>query len=435
MKRYSWPWLKSLISARVEPYLPLQPFSWSGWLKSLFAPRVRTVVGAWYLPKIEQLENRITPTTYTWTGLGGDGNWGTAGNWDMGVPVSSPTTALIFPTTASVNTANNIGPTAGVPFTVGSITVTGAGYTVAGPNPVEVDNNGASGSGAINVSGPNTTISMDMDLVGSEVSINVQSGGALTVSGHLEGASGTELLVNGNGAAPQSTLVLSANNSVGGTLPSGFAGPMDVHQGVLSITNAKALGTNAATNTVNVESSATLEVDNSGGTLTNATPIPQSLTLSGTGSTGAGIAAVQQRRRGNNDATWSGNITFNTNTTIAATSSVSPTSGQGTFTISGVITSTNNSNNANDNLTFNNTPIDTGEIILSAANTYQGYNHGRQRHRDHPERLRPGPCAARQRAQQRRRHGRYRNVLTNNVTAWRGRWRSMAPTPRAAASR
>lgn len=48
-------------------------------------------------------------TIYTWTGGGGDNNWGTAANWTGGVPASSGNTVLMFSGSTRTSSNNNLG--------------------------------------------------------------------------------------------------------------------------------------------------------------------------------------------------------------------------------------------------------------------------------------------------------------------------------------
>ncbi len=153
-------------------------------------------------------------------------------------------------------------------------------------------------------------------------------------------------------------MVFTADNSTT------FNGPIDILAGVLSITNANSLGNASATNKVTVETNATLQVDNSGGTIT--APIKQTLLVNGVGSTNNG-ALLYKNGGLNNDATWSGPITMDSNATFGVTSFVGNLvtgSGEGTFTIANTIS---------DNSTGHNlTKEGTGELIFTAANTYRG---------------------------------------------------------------
>ena len=84
--------------------------------------------------------------TVTWTGGagGGDLNWGTAENWDIGAPVDGDD--IIFPSVAGglVNPVNEL-----IGLTVNSVTFTGGGYTVSG-NEVIISSGFTNSSGALN---------------------------------------------------------------------------------------------------------------------------------------------------------------------------------------------------------------------------------------------------------------------------------------------
>ena len=143
--------------------------------------------------------------------------------------------------------------------------------------------------------------------------------------------------------------------------------------GILSILNANALGNfNSTYNTTTVESAATLQVDNSTGAIT--APIQETLLLNGQGSINQG-ALYYLNGGANNDATWAGNITLDSNTAFGVNKFVGNNAvtgvGQGTFTISGVISDNSTGHNviigSNTNSGFT-----TGELIFSAANTYRG---------------------------------------------------------------
>src|SRR6516162_9263825 len=49
--------------------------------------RIRTRFGR-FQPRLELLEDRMAPTTNTWTGAADHLTWNLAGNWSAGIPVS-----------------------------------------------------------------------------------------------------------------------------------------------------------------------------------------------------------------------------------------------------------------------------------------------------------------------------------------------------------
>jgi trimeric autotransporter adhesin len=76
---------------------------------------------------LERLEARLVLSTSTWTGMGSDANWSTAGNWDV-PPVSGQGTNLIFPAgAAQLTNVDDLG--AGATF--GSLSFTGGDYSIS----------------------------------------------------------------------------------------------------------------------------------------------------------------------------------------------------------------------------------------------------------------------------------------------------------------
>src|SRR4051812_29927477 len=75
---------------------------------------------------IEGLETRITPSTATWSGGGGDASWMNAGNWDV---APQPGDDLVFPDGLTNLQADNDFP---VDTIFSSIDIEGAGYALSG---------------------------------------------------------------------------------------------------------------------------------------------------------------------------------------------------------------------------------------------------------------------------------------------------------------
>ncbi|HEV3383175.1 MAG TPA: hypothetical protein VG097_00085, partial [Gemmata sp.] len=106
---------------------------WGRWLTRLFNQRkTRTRLRKRPQSRLnfEPLEDRLTPTTYTWVGLGLSPNWNVAANWQGGV---LPTNGgdLVFGTLipgASRPTNDNLTTLT----TVNSITFSGTGYSNTG---------------------------------------------------------------------------------------------------------------------------------------------------------------------------------------------------------------------------------------------------------------------------------------------------------------
>ncbi len=344
-------------------------FSWLRWLRSWFRPQVKTyrrskprkVLG------LEHLETRITPTTYTWKGGAAAGvtAWHLGANWvGNQAPSILPGSVnnLVFSTGAANLTPND--DITGL--VVSSITISNvAGYNLTSAPGISITLGSATtGGGTLSLVSANLeTIAIPI-LLGGSTSANqdnftVGAGSKLTMSGALSG--NADLIYTGPGL-----MVLPNSNSAA------MNGPIDIHSGVISIQNGNALGSAVATNTIAVETNATLQVDNSGGSI--VTPIKQSLLLNGQGSINQG-ALYYLNGSLNNNAIWKGNVTLDSNTEIGASTFVGNNAltgaGEGTFTISGVISD----NSTGHNLTIGsntNSGTTTGEIIFSGANTYRG---------------------------------------------------------------
>lgn len=221
-------------------------FSPIRWLRYLYRSRVKTYERKPRLRLcIEELENRITPTTtYTWTGAGGLANdtWnynvGGVTNWlgDVVPPQnnSSAAVALVFPS----GPANTTG-TDNIPgLVVNSITFSGTNYSMGGTQTLTLaDPVANTASIIVNTGDSGETLGMNIQLgtgVASSETLNVQTGATLAITGNLSGNSATQLTEEGVG-----TLTLSGNNN-------SFTGPFTISNtignGTVAITNANALG-------------------------------------------------------------------------------------------------------------------------------------------------------------------------------------------------
>ncbi|MCD9154077.1 Ig-like domain repeat protein [Aeromicrobium duanguangcaii] len=192
--------------------------------------------------------------TSTWTGLGADSKWSTAGNWDI---VPSAGANLVFPDISDSARHTSVNDfAAGTAF--GTITVQDSGYAISGaslvPTGVAADFSGTS------------TISAPLRLSASEPVTSVAGAATLALSGTLTGASG--FTKSGTG-----TLTLSAANS--------YAGVTRVDAGTLAIANSSALGAWSTDNGTEVSAGATLEVRD---TINTSEPIR----IAGDGVGGAG---------------------------------------------------------------------------------------------------------------------------------------------------
>ena len=193
-------------------------------------------------------------TAYTWTGDGGTTNFSDAGNWqDEAVPSAGDD--LVFPVGVTGKTAVNDFPP-GTAF--GSITIEAAGYTLSGT--------------ALTVSGYlTTTYASGTSQIGNAVqlgsgSVDIGSGGSLTLAGVVSGTSGLT-------KAGAGKVVLTKANI--------YAGVTTVGDGTLAIANSSSLGNTSAGNGTDVSSGATLEIR---GTINTGEPV----TITGTGDGGVG---------------------------------------------------------------------------------------------------------------------------------------------------
>jgi hypothetical protein len=110
----------------------MSPLTWRRWLERLIKQLGCTRRRSPRRPLLEALEDRVTPTTNIWTGLGFNSKWSTVNNWSLArVPNSSDD--LVFNSTGlqKSNTDDIIG------LSVKSITISGAGYTLGGSNPAD----------------------------------------------------------------------------------------------------------------------------------------------------------------------------------------------------------------------------------------------------------------------------------------------------------
>jgi fibronectin-binding autotransporter adhesin len=182
-------------------------------------------------------------------------DWGTAGNWNGGVPSSSEQARFL--------TANVVGTTATLagPQTVErllfdhvGVTITGSTLTVAGgTNPDisvlsgthTISSNVTLGASAATITvaaGANLTISGNLTL-GADTTFDIGSGGTLTLSGTVSGAfavikTGTgNLVLSGNGTWTGATTVNAGNLQVTG----GLAGTSSIT--VLGVASASIPGT------------------------------------------------------------------------------------------------------------------------------------------------------------------------------------------------
>src|SRR5262245_46649425 len=112
----------------------MKPQTWTNWLRRQW--RATSPIGsrqprgrARFRPRLEALEDRLTPATHQWTGAVNN-LWSDNGNWVNGSPVGDANAVLIFPTSPTNPTSlNNV---ASIP--IQEIDIFGSGYTIGTTN-------------------------------------------------------------------------------------------------------------------------------------------------------------------------------------------------------------------------------------------------------------------------------------------------------------
>ena len=138
-------------------------------------------------PQLEGLEVRITPSTFTWTGLGSDTNWTTAGNWSGNTP-PSPGGDLVFPSLTSKTpflSVNNFSSDT----TFNSINIGAAQYSLSGNSIVVSSDIITTYQSGISSDSMATTLTTG--------TISIAAGGTLDLSGELAGSAGLSLFGGG----------------------------------------------------------------------------------------------------------------------------------------------------------------------------------------------------------------------------------------------
>ena len=285
----------------------MKRFSWITWLRSRMVPQSKTYRKS-PPPRLEELETRMAPATFTWTGTGANNNWSNNMNWiENGANIAPVGSAgyladLVFPPGATQFTANNNLPLVnGNNPTFDSITISGSGYNLTG-NPITLGTTSSLGSGFVSVNSDlgNEQISLNVTLggpTGSNQFFYVYTGSTLTLTGQLSGTTGSSLTKEQPG-----TLILTNNNSP-------FTGPVkiDNNSGILQIQNPWGLGKGTSTTTVG--SNSQLQLNNIG-----ATPIVETLLLNGPGAPNAPGDGALLDLSGN--STWAGNIVLDSDSTF-----------------------------------------------------------------------------------------------------------------------
>lgn len=269
--------------------------------------------------QLEQLEGRVLMSTLTWGGGGTDALWSNAANWTSGVaPVTGD--QLVFQSGAARKASQN--DFLGASFE--KITLSDSGYTLTG-NKLTLGALGIVDSST----GSNNTLGLGIDLgSGVEKVFAVNANGhVLEVTGALEGSAA---LLKSN----QGTLKLSGASA-------SYTGQISIIDGVLSMANVAALGTNTAGTVVLAGATLTLAGNFSG--------VTEPLTLQGDGFSSQG--ALLKTIAGS--SSLDGQITLPSNAAIRVNS--------GDLTLNGKVTGASGF-----------TKEGPGVLILPRANDYQG---------------------------------------------------------------
>jgi autotransporter-associated beta strand protein len=211
-----------------------EPADLSAWVGRLFLPGACMNWFRWSTPRRsrpkarvrlapELLEDRTTPTLFTWSGLGPDSLWSDGANWRGGAPpapaFSGDLVDLDFPAgAAQSNTTNDLLGTA-----FDNITFDAGGYSIGG-QALSIANRIA----ANNPANSNDTIAVPVSSGSPTIGV-ANAGASLSLTQALSDPRGGPLTKSGSG-----TLLLSGDNS-------GFTGLSDIQAGVLQAGSASAL--------------------------------------------------------------------------------------------------------------------------------------------------------------------------------------------------
>ncbi len=293
-------------------------------------------------------------TTWTWTGNGGNVNWSTPGNWNLGsAPTSATTTDLIFSGTINIGTAlTPLNLNIANPFKLNTLTfqsgagsffLGGSSLAFAGASNTITQGSSNSQSIANNIdASSNSTVTLTLTGTGT---------GTLTLSGAITaGAGNRDYAMTKTGS---STFTLSGANTYGGATT--------VSAGVLNIQNSTALGSTAAG--TSVASGAALQIQ--GGIAVGN----EALALNG-----SGIASDGALRNISSNNSYAGGITLGSDSTIESDSGTLSLSGgmvNGgfTFTLAGAGNIAFTSVISGTGAFIKN---DNGTVTLSGANTFSG---------------------------------------------------------------
>jgi len=278
--------------------------------------------------------------TSTWSGLGGDNNWNTAGNWNA-LPVP-PSDNLIFTGTTQTTTNNNFAADStftGINF---NNTSTGGSFTLAG-NRISlvghITTTGTTGS-------PTHTISLDM-ILANQQSPNIAAYNNVKISGNISETGGAKSISVAGGG----DLTLTGNNTFSGNVSIPWARLF-----VNSLANsgtASAIGTGSGISLSSGGSGAALIYE---GTLAGGHSTNRTITMEGT----TGSATI--------NANGAGPVTFN------GILAVNNSANSKTLTLGGTSTAANtfasDISTGAGNVTV--TKSGAGTWVLSGSNTYGG---------------------------------------------------------------
>src|SRR5262245_46156911 len=221
-------------------------------------------------PRVEPLEDRLSPAAHTWTGAV-DQNWSNNGNWLGSAPtVAEGNVVLTFPPAAA-----NIATIDDIPGLddVLAINIAGNGYSFTGGNTITA--NTGSGlvieTGAV-VTSPNTMIDLPI-ILGAAQSLTVNVGNALASLTLVQGFTGGDNLTkNGLGKfTVNSGANYTGSTTVnGGTLAIGVANAVPVTSDLI-VNSSNSFDLNGFDQTVASLSGI--------GTVTNSSGTPSTLTI------------------------------------------------------------------------------------------------------------------------------------------------------------
>ena len=261
----------------------MEQFNWTRWFKSFLGRKPGTVIRRERVRlNLEALEQRLAPAARVWDGGGADDRWTTAANWVGDIaPVVNDDLTFQAVAARKFNQNDFVGQT------FNSLSFSGTGYSIVGNQFTLGTSAFNSGSLIVNAGASTNSLGLDIQLggaAGNRQFFTVGSAGAvLNVNGKLLGSTGVELAKDGVG-----TLVLAADNSA-------YTGQITVSQGILRVTNAKALG-DALTGTT-IAANAQIQVSSVAGT------ILEPLLINGNGLTNDGALLAIAGSNG-----WAGDI-------------------------------------------------------------------------------------------------------------------------------